>query len=512
MSVEPLDSMSDLWTKWQGHVVNGTYRIGRYLGGSDHSGVFLTLLGQHQSAEVALKLIPAGIAADAQLTDLRTAAGLAHPNLIRLLKTGRCELDGQPFLYVVMEYAEQSLAQILRSRPLTEDEAREMLAPMLNALTFLHGRKLLQGQLKPTNILAVGDKLKLASDTIRPISETGAGRSVVSAYDPPEYRDGGYSTAGDIWGLGMSLLEALSRRAPAGLDDGRGVVAVPPDFSPEFRDIVVQCLSRRPFDRPKLTEIDGWLRRQATGAAWAGTGSAAAIPETEAITFELEQPVAPIAVEAAREASVAPPTVAQPAVAPSTGAQPIAEPMIAEPLSAASTRASARSPPQAPHRPIIAPIILAAVAVIALGWAGLRALRPHRTGAPPAAEASQGAPSQPATPGAAQAGGAGTSAAQGALTGMSGPLHEEIPDVPLHARQTIHGRIRVSIRVIVDNEGRVVGARADQSGPSRYFERLAVEAAKKWTFPPVDGQARRLKQIRFEFTREGVKGRAVSLQ
>ncbi|HLJ39742.1 MAG TPA: protein kinase, partial [Steroidobacteraceae bacterium] len=314
MSVEPLDSMSDLWTKWQGHLVNGTYRIGRYLGGSDHSGVFLTLLGQQQPLEVALKLIAAGTAAsESQLRDLRTAAALAHPNLIRLLKTGQCELDGEPFLYVVMEYAEQNLAQILRSRALTEEEAREVLVPTLNALAFLHGRKLVQGQLKPTNILAVGDKLKLASDTIRPISESAAGRSALSAYDPPEYRDSGYSTAGDIWGLGMTLLEALGRRLPAGLEDGRGVVAVPPDFSPAFRDIVVQCLSRRPFDRPKLTEIDAWLRRQATGAVWAAAARADATVEADTINFELEQPAAPVGAEVAPEPAVAEPRPAAPA-------------------------------------------------------------------------------------------------------------------------------------------------------------------------------------------------------
>ncbi|HLY51854.1 MAG TPA: protein kinase [Steroidobacteraceae bacterium] len=484
--------MSDLWTKWQGHLVNGTYRIGRCLGGSGHSGVFLTLLGQQQTAEVALKLIPAGTDSDeSQLKHLRTAAGLSHPNLIRLLKTGRCELDGQPFLYVVMEYAEQSLAQILRNRSLTDEEAREMLVPALNALAFLHSRKLVQGQLKPTNVLAIGDKLKLASDTIRPISEPGGGRSVVSPYDPPEYRDGGYSTAGDIWGLGMTLLESLSARAPQGLDEGRGVVAVPADFSPAFRDIVVQCLSRRPFDRPKLTEIDAWLRRQATGAAWLGAGHEAATVEPEAITFELEQLAPPAEAHARPE-----PATLQPTRAPG-----IAEPIIAEPRP---------TPSEAPARSLTTAMILAAVAVIALGWAGVRALRGHGHAAPPAAVTPTGHAAQSSSP--AGHGMGATSAAPAAVAGASGALHAEMPDVPWHALRTIHGRIRIAIRVIVDSEGKVVGARADQTGPSRYFARLAIDAAKKWTFPPSDAQAKRLEQIRFEFTREGVTGRAVPLQ
>ena len=42
MSVEPSESMSEVWTRWQGHVINGVFPLGRYLGCSDHSGVFLT--------------------------------------------------------------------------------------------------------------------------------------------------------------------------------------------------------------------------------------------------------------------------------------------------------------------------------------------------------------------------------------------------------------------------------------------------------------------------------------
>jgi TonB family protein len=70
----------------------------------------------------------------------------------------------------------------------------------------------------------------------------------------------------------------------------------------------------------------------------------------------------------------------------------------------------------------------------------------------------------------------------------------------------------VAVRVIVDPEGTVLAALVDQPGPSRYFERLAIEAAKKWTFPPADTQAQRLKLVRFEFSRDGTRGHAVSLQ
>jgi TonB family protein len=67
------------------------------------------------------------------------------------------------------------------------------------------------------------------------------------------------------------------------------------------------------------------------------------------------------------------------------------------------------------------------------------------------------------------------------------------------------------VRVIVDPDGSVFAAVADRAGPSRYFQRLAIEAAKKWTFPPADTPSQRLMQVRFDFSRDGTTGRAVTL-
>jgi TonB family protein len=92
------------------------------------------------------------------------------------------------------------------------------------------------------------------------------------------------------------------------------------------------------------------------------------------------------------------------------------------------------------------------------------------------------------------------------------PINEVIPDVPRSARETIRGTIRVSVRVVVDKEGAVLAAIADEPGPSRYFERLAVEAAKKWTFTPADSAEQRIMLVKFYFTRARTTARANSVQ
>jgi outer membrane biosynthesis protein TonB len=485
MSVEPTESMSGIWPAWQGRAITGQLRLGRYLGGSDHSAVFLT-----EPAATAVKLVPAipGFA-EAQLADWERAAGLAHPHLIHLFETGRCELDGEPYLYAVMEYADQNLAQLLRHRALSEDEAREVLPPTLDALGFLHGRNLVHGQLKPANILAVGDRLKLAADTVRGVREAGANRHVVSTYDPPEARYGSYSAAGDIWGLGLTLCEALTRSLPSGLNDERAAVTLPPGFPTAFREMTARCLSRRPFDRPKVVEVEAWLRRgPAPGVPGAGRDPAAqpapaAAPEPASIPSRSPQP----------PASAVPAPAVEPAIARAGGAG------IAAP-----------TPPT--QRSLVSPIVAALVLVV-LTWIGIRMLLgTHPSPAPSAAVPAENAQASPAPNPAPSPPATGAPALAAGAAALPAVVHEEIPNVPLHARETIHGHIRVSVRVIVDQDGNVVATLLDRAGPSRYFARLATSAAGKWTFPPADSAGRRVKLVRFEFTRQGTQGSAAPVE
>ena len=521
--------MSDVWLRWQGHVVSGAFTLRRYLGSSDHSGVVLTELTGREPREVALKLVPAHPArASLQLAHWNMAGGLAHPHLIRLLEIGRCQLGGLPYLYAVMEYADQTLAEIMRHRALTEDEAREMLLPTLSTLAYLHKRNLVQGQLKPANILAVGDQLKLASDTIRPAGEAALSLNMPSAYDPPEAQQGSRSTAGDIWALGVTLWEALTGSPPSGLDASAGALSLPPDFPPAFREIVARCLCRRPHDRPKVTEIEAWARGESAGAVPIATVQPAEIAEL--ITHDSAARPA-VAEQAARTSAAPKPRTPQPVAARTVApVSALSDRVASAARRLESTLATAR---QAVRDVVsryvaavvslkwrsLAPVILGAVAVLSLGWTGVRALRSHRHPAPPTVQSPLQAPSAtpseapPVAPKVPSPRLAGSITRPGHTDAATSPseLNEEIPDVPPGARRTIRGHIKVYVRVIVDKDGTVYAAIADRRGPSRYFERLAIEAAKRWTFPPVDTEDQRLMQVRFDFSRRGTTARAVAI-
>jgi len=256
-------TMTEDWTKeWERRIVNGVYPLRRFLGRSNHSVVFLTECKAQNVAQAAIKILPANPAlTEAQLAHWRRVAALSHPHLMRLLDAGRCQLGGHNFLFVVMDHAEQNLAQILPGRPLTPDEVRDLLPATLDALAYLHGKNLVQGGLKPPNFLVVNDQLKLASDTIRPAGERTASTAKPSLYDPPEAKSGRISTAGDMWGLGITLVEALTQTPPAWSRERSDSVSLPANLAPEFVDTVERCLNRDPGRRPAIAELGAQFKQ-----------------------------------------------------------------------------------------------------------------------------------------------------------------------------------------------------------------------------------------------------------
>jgi hypothetical protein len=86
-----------------------------------------------------------------------------------------------------------------------------------------------------------------------------------------------------------------------------------------------------------------------------------------------------------------------------------------------------------------------------------------------------------------------------------------IPDVPQSVLQSIQGHINIGVRVIVEQDGSVFAALEDRTSASKHLQRLAIEAAKQWTFPPADTPSRRVMQIRFDFGRNGTMASALSL-
>jgi TonB family protein len=495
--------MSEVWTQLEGRVVNGTFPLHRCLGSSDHSGVFLTEYAAQNLPRAALKLVPAiPTLAESQLSHWHAAAVL-HPHLIRLFEAGRCQLGGLHYLYVVMDYAEQNLSQLLQHRPLSEVEVREMLPLTLDALGFLHSKDLVQGQLKPSNILVIDNQLKLASDTIRPAGEATASIGSLSMYNPPEARDGSFSTSGDIWALGVTLCQALTQRPPSRSGERGEIVVLPTDFPVTFIDIVRRCLARNPAQRPSVADLQGWLKPgTAEPAAATPPPAAVAKPAAETPTRLVIRAVLdsepPAETTPERKSAAVPIAIVVAILATvglgvywfmgrsNTGAATIETAATAAPTSTSPTGA----PPAGASPTATAPT------------SGAQPAQPR------SADSNDHPPSRTPATRAPQAH-SGSADAERDLP--AAVLHEEIPTVPLSARQTIRGRVKVTVRVTVDKSGTVISDVLENPGPSKYFARVAGAAASKWKFvPATDGHASRQWLVRFEFSRDGTKATAVT--
>jgi hypothetical protein len=417
--------------------------------------VFLT---EHPAQSVAaIKILPANpTRMEGQLAHWKMVASLSHPHLIRLLDSGRCQLGGNTFLFVVTEHAEQTLAQILPNRALTADEARELLPPTLDALAYLHGKNLVQGALKPPNFLVVDDQLKLASDTIRPAGERTASTAKPSLYDPPEARNGRATPAGDVWGLGITVVEALTQTPPQWFRESGEPVSLPADLPSEFVDAARRCLNRDPAQRPAIAE----LAAQFGGA----------------------------------------PTVTPSPVAPSPAAPPEQDVPV--------VRARPAEDPRKPPLPVIA--ITAGVIILAAVWGGVHVFHAHVNAQQAASAIPRSLPAAspaPATPPAAAE--IATAASTPSLPTV---LHHELPELSRTARESIRGVIKIAVRVIVDRSGNVVAAALDSRVQSKYFARETIAAAKKWRFAPTSDRASEVWRLDFELTRAGTTANATALR
>ncbi|MFY9910395.1 MAG: protein kinase, partial [Candidatus Sulfotelmatobacter sp.] len=250
---------TERWKIWEGRVVDGRFPLRRWLGSSDHSAVFVTERDGANPLQSVIKLIAAeNVDAAAQLSLWAETAKLSHPHLIQLFTYGRGTLDNTQVLYVVMEYAEENLAEIIPLRPLSEDEALQMLRPAAESLRLLHRSGFVHSRIRPSNIMAAGEHLKLSSDGIRKPGR--ARRAPVTVYDAPEAGVSGFTPASDIWSLGATLLSVVTQKEPTNSADQARDAAL--QRVPErLRGIVQLCLQVEPANRPTA---DGILQEQSS--------------------------------------------------------------------------------------------------------------------------------------------------------------------------------------------------------------------------------------------------------
>jgi eukaryotic-like serine/threonine-protein kinase len=183
--------------------------------------------------------------------EARLLMSLTHPHIVRCY-----EHVARPRPVLVLETLKgATLARLLADQPRGRLPAADLGwlgIHLCSALSYMHRRRLLHLDLKPSNVISDAGQAKLIDLSIA--RAPGRARPGVGTreYMPPEQKDGGrVNTWSDVYGLGGVLFEAACGERPAagarlrGRRLPRGVV-----------DAIEAALTPEPRERPTVVEVE----------------------------------------------------------------------------------------------------------------------------------------------------------------------------------------------------------------------------------------------------------------
>lgn len=203
---------------------------------------------------------------DAVLLEGRLLRDLTHPHLVR-----GYEVHDDPAPAMVLEtLTGATLAALVDDGPLGVGDVALLGLQLSSVLGYLHREGWLHLDVKPANVVVEDGRTTLIDLSL--VDTPGSGRpgAGTRGYLAPEQALGeGLSPATDVWGLGISLVEALTGEMPYGDEatwDSRRRVPVMHRRAPrpprpltgvpsEVDELLRACLSRDPAARPRLEDV-----------------------------------------------------------------------------------------------------------------------------------------------------------------------------------------------------------------------------------------------------------------
>ncbi|XP_023739694.1 mitogen-activated protein kinase kinase kinase 1 [Lactuca sativa] len=192
-----------------------------------------------------------------------------HENIVRYLGTDTD--DGK--LYIFLELVTKgSLAKLYQKYELRDSQVSAYTRQILSGLNYLHERKVVHRDIKCANILVdANGSVKLADFGLAKATTLNDIKSCKGTpyWMAPEVvnnsrSNNGYGLAADIWSLGCTVLEMLTRKIPyshlegmqALFRIGRGEPPpIPNTLSREAQDFILECLKVNPNDRPTAAQL-----------------------------------------------------------------------------------------------------------------------------------------------------------------------------------------------------------------------------------------------------------------
>lgn len=192
------------------------YEVGATLG-KGSSGRVCVALERGTGVMVAVKIVPKsslqpGFLAKYGRGVVKTVLELRHDNVVRV----RSLAEDTATMYLAMDLCRgPELFEVLKRSPLPTPQAPRIIAQLLSAIGYLHGRGLVHRDIKPENFMFVDkglETLKLIDLGSVAFQTEERSREVVGSvgFCAPEVFRGGCSTASDIFSAGVIVALALT--------------------------------------------------------------------------------------------------------------------------------------------------------------------------------------------------------------------------------------------------------------------------------------------------------------
>ncbi|KAJ0242349.1 Protein kinase domain-containing protein [Hirschfeldia incana] len=175
--------------------------------------------------------------------------------------------------YIFLELVTQgSLLKLYQRNQLSNSVVSTYTRQILDGLKYLHGEGFIHRDIKCANVLVdASGAVKLADFGLAKVSKLN---NIKSCWRDPFWmapevinpkRTDGYGSSADIWSLGCTVLEMLTRQFPySNLENpfqalyriGMGELSdIPDTLSLDARDFIIKCLKVNPDERPTVAEL-----------------------------------------------------------------------------------------------------------------------------------------------------------------------------------------------------------------------------------------------------------------